>query len=52
MRDEYNDIYEEEEEEEEDFFSPTSWDKDPFESDEEYLERIQDQEDWLESFDD
>ena len=39
-------------EDEEDFFSPTSWDKDPFESDEEYLERIQDQEDWLESLDD
>ena len=49
MKDEFDDIYEEEEE---DFFSPTSWDKDPFETDEEYIERIQDQEDWLESFDD
>lgn len=52
MRDKYDGIYEDEEEVEEDFFSPTSWDKDPFESDEEYLERIQDQEDWLESLDD
>ena len=51
MRDEWDDIYDEEEEEE-DFFSPTSWEKDPYESDEEYIERIQDQEDWLEYFDD
>ena len=52
MRDEYDDIFGDDEDEE-DFFSPTSWDKDPFESDEEYLlERIQDQEDWLESLDD
>ncbi len=51
MKDEYDDIYEEDEEVE-DFYSPTSWDKDPYETDEEYLERIQDQEDWLESFDD
>ena len=35
----------------EDFCSPTSWDKDPFETDEEYEERIQDQEDLLEYFD-
>ena len=33
-------------------FSPTSWDRDPYESDEDYEERMQDQEDWLESFDD
>ena len=34
------------------YFSPlTAWEKDPFETDEEYIERIQDQEDWLESFD-
>ena len=52
MRDEYNDIYEGDEDVEEDFFSPTSWEKDPDETDEEYIERIQDQEDWLESFDD
>ena len=52
MKDEYDDIYVDEGEEEEDFFSPTSWDKDPSETDEEYIERIQDQEDWLESFDD
>ncbi len=51
MKDECDDIYIDEEEEE-DFFSPTSCEKDPFETDEEYIERIQDQEDWLESFDD
>lgn len=51
MRDEYDDIYDEDEEDE-DFFSPTSWDKDPFETDEEYFERIQDQEDLLEYYDD
>lgn len=34
--------------EEEDPYSPTSWDKDPYESDEDYQDRIQDQEDWLE----
>ena len=33
-------------------FSPTSWERDPYESDEDYEERIQDQEDYLESFDD
>lgn len=35
-----------------DMFSPTSWDKDPFEADEEYEERIQDQEDMMEYYDD
>lgn len=35
-----------------DMFSPTSWDKDPFETDEEYEERIQDQEDMMEYYDD
>lgn len=35
-----------------DTFSPTSWDKDPFETDEEYEERIQDQEDMMEYYDD
>lgn len=30
-----------------DMFSPTLWDKDPFETDEEYEERIQDQEDMM-----
>ena len=39
--DDYEDLY----------FSPTAWEKDPFETEEEYIERIQDQEDWLESFD-
>lgn len=37
---------------EDDMFSPTSWDKDPFETDEEYQERIQDQEDLMEYYDD
>lgn len=46
MRDEYDDIYEEEKE---DFFSPTSWDKDPFETDEEYLDRLDDLNDYLEN---
>lgn len=41
---------EEENELDEDFYSPTSWDKDPFETDEEYEERIQNQEDLLEYF--
>lgn len=35
-----------------DMFSPTSWDKDTFETDEEYEERIQDQEDMMEYYDD
>lgn len=35
-----------------DMFSPTSWYKDPFETDEEYEERIQDQEDMMEYYDD
>ncbi len=48
MRDEYDDIYEEEEEGE-DFFSPTSWERDPFETDEEYLERMEDLESYFES---
>ncbi len=33
-------------------YSPTSWDQLPGESDEDYADRVQDQEDWLESFDD
>lgn len=46
------DFYTEEENElDDDFYSPTSWDKDPFETDEEYEERIQDQEDLLEYYD-
>lgn len=36
---------------EEDYYSPTSWDRDPDETDEEYMERMQDQEDFLEYFD-
>ena len=39
-------------EDEEDYYSPTSWDKDPFETQEEYEERIQDQEDLLDYFSD
>ena len=38
--------------EEDDIYSPTSWDKDPYETDEEYEERIKDQEDLMEFFDD
>lgn len=45
----YGDI--DEEEYEEDFYSPTSWEKDPFETDEEYQDRMQDQEDLLEYYD-
>lgn len=49
MRDEFDDIYEDGENEEEDYYSPTSWDKDPFETDEEYLERLDDLESYFES---
>lgn len=35
-----------------DYYSPTSWDRDPFESDDDYQERIQDQEDLLDYFND
>ena len=38
--------------EEDDIYSPTSWDKDPYETDEEYEDRIKDQEDLMEFFDD
>lgn len=38
------------EEYEDDFYSPTSWDRLPGETDEQYADRIQDQEDYLESF--
>lgn len=44
--------FEEPEEDEEEFYSPTSWDRDPDETDEEYQDRMQDQEDLLEYFDD
>lgn len=40
----------EEDEDEDDFYSPTSWDRHPWETDEQYTDRIQDQEDYLESF--
>jgi hypothetical protein len=36
---------------EEDYYSPTSWERDPDETDEEYQDRMQDQEDLLEYFD-
>ena len=36
---------------EEDYYSPTSWERDPDETDEEYQDRMQDQEDFLEYFD-
>lgn len=32
---------------EEDYYSPTSWDRNPYETDEDYEERMQDQEDYL-----
>lgn len=38
-------------EENEDYYSPTDWDREPNESDEDYAERVQDLEDYLESFD-
>ncbi len=38
-------------EELEDYYSPTDWEREPGESDEDYEERIQDLEDFLESFD-
>ena len=53
MRKRYNENeYLDELDDNEDLFSPTAWERAPFESDEDYLERMQDQEDWLESFDD
>ena len=33
-----------------DYYSPTDWEREPRESDEDYKERIQDLEDYLESF--
>ncbi|NPD82353.1 hypothetical protein HPS57_10275 [Prevotella sp. PINT] len=39
-------------EEEFDDYTPTSWERQDDETDEDYEERTQDQEDWLESFDD
>lgn len=38
-------------EEYDDYYSPTDWNREPGESDEEYEERVQDLEDYLESFD-
>jgi len=34
------------------YYSPISWEQHFGESDEDYADRIQDQEDWIESFDD
>ena len=39
-----------EEEYDDDYYSPTDWDRDPYESDEDYDERTQDLEDYLEYF--
>lgn len=33
--------------EEEDYYSPTSWNRDPDESDEDYKERMENQEDYI-----
>ena len=38
--------------EEDDYYSPTDWEREYGESDEDYAERLQDLEDWMESFDD
>lgn len=35
----------------EDYYSPTDWERETNESDEDYSERMQDLEDWMESFD-
>ena len=37
------------EEDEEDYYSPTSWERNSFESDEDYQDRLQDQEDLLDN---
>lgn len=39
------------EEENDDYYSPTDWEREYNESDEDYEERIQDLEDFMESFD-
>lgn len=38
--------------EEDDYYSPTDWEREYGESDEDYAERLQDLEDWMEYFDD
>ena len=35
----------------EDYYSPTDWERESNESDEDYSERMQDLEDWMEAFD-
>lgn len=40
------------EEEEDDVYTPTGWERESGESEEDYLDRIQDQNDWAEYFDD
>lgn len=35
-----------------DYYSPTSWERDPEETDQDYADRMEEQQDWLESFDD
>ena len=37
---------------EENDYSPTAWERDPFESDEDYEERVQDQEDYVDYYND
>ena len=41
----------EDEEEYDDYYSPTDWEREPGESDEDYAERLQDLEDDMDSFD-
>lgn len=45
-----NDDYDDISEEDDDYYSPTSWDRDPEESDEDYRDRMEDQESLLEYF--
>lgn len=40
-----------EEYDDDDYYSPTDWDREPNESDEDYEERMENLEDYLESFD-
>ena len=49
MRDYPKDI---DENEDEDYYSPTDWEREPGESDEDYQERLQDLEDMMDSWND
>lgn len=47
----YHDEDEDDALEEDTGYSPLDWERDPFESDEDYKDRMQDMEDWLEYLD-